>query len=1116
MKLKLKLLLLLFVTIVSFGAICFYQINELNKMNEDYHIILSKTLVPNIEKSLQIQLNFKKQVQEWKNIQLRGHNPKQLEKFTKKFFEKEKEVQDSSISLKNNVNNKELKDLLNSFIIAHQILGKDYRNALDIYINTGFDFKASDLAVEGKDRKPTDIFDTVVDKFKEISNNEFENFKKRNELTIKYIFIIIILLIISILVLSNLIINNLVKRIDNLKDIANGIANGETNIKLDEKGSDEITSLSKAMNIMINNINSVHDEIINVTNEINKGNISFKSENSSLNGSWNKLIEEINSLVDSFSIPIINTEDYINKISEGYIPEQIQINYNGKFEELKISINNLINTQFQIINFSKNLAEGKIDKFLEPRNENDELIISLNLVSNKVNQLVDSISLVSNNLSIGQLNYRIENNELNGVYSEVIHKINNSLDLVVNYFDINSHLLILDDNYNVTFINKPLLNIFNQHLNVFSNTFGFDITSTTNGNLNFFLNNYSKTKLNKNTEQFNLEIDGNYFVIFIHTIFNRDDDNKFQSKLLNWINVTNQHKFNNELDLLTNELNNGNLNYKIDSNLFSGDYLQLSQSINLMVKNVTTPYNLISDYLTQIKNGIIPDLINNDYKGDYNLIKLSINGLIETIKELTIQLKLTTKEHELGDLDYNAKADNFLGIFKEVVDEINYLINSHVNTKKSAIKVFQDFANGNFDSDLNKLPGKKYFVNEAINSVRNNFINLNNAISELTYAAQQGNLSYRLETNNFNGDWKKLMSDLNLLLDNIIVPINETREIIKDYSLGNLTNEIIGDYDGDFAVLKENVNLFNYRLNEILKKVNDITDTTSITANQLKFSSEIMAASSQEQATQIEEISDSVKIMYNTTSQTANNSTDTYKVAKENGTIAQEGGIAVENTITKMKEIALSVKDSAQSISKLGKSSQEIGDIISVIEDIADQTNLLALNAAIEAARAGEQGRGFAVVADEVRKLAERTSGATKEISKKIKSIQRETFDAVEQMNQGTIEVEKGITLADEAGVSLNRILVSSNELIEKISQISKANEEQAYNSEIISKNIEAISDVINDNAKQIEEIAHSADNLNSQTDNLKDIMSTFKLKSNKQISNKKINNIETKRRYLN
>jgi len=178
----------------------------------------------------------------------------------------------------------------------------------------------------------------------------------------------------------------------------------------------------------------------------------------------------------------------------------------------------------------------------------------------------------------------------------------------------------------------------------------------------------------------------------------------------------------------------------------------------------------------------------------------------------------------------------------------------------------------------------------------------------------------------------------------------------------------------------------------------------------------------------------------------------------------------------------------------LGDSSKQIGEIISVIDDIADQTNLLALNAAIEAARAGEQGRGFAVVADEVRKLAERTTEATKQIASMIKGIQGETEQAVVAMNQGTHEVQSGIEYADRAGESLNSILSSTQELLDMINQIAAASEEQSATSEQISKNVMSISKVTAESTQRVEDVARTSDELARLTEHLRDLMGNFQV----------------------
>jgi methyl-accepting chemotaxis protein len=195
-----------------------------------------------------------------------------------------------------------------------------------------------------------------------------------------------------------------------------------------------------------------------------------------------------------------------------------------------------------------------------------------------------------------------------------------------------------------------------------------------------------------------------------------------------------------------------------------------------------------------------------------------------------------------------------------------------------------------------------------------------------------------------------------------------------------------------------------------------------------------------------------------------------------------------------MKRIADVVNRSAETVKALGNSSNQIGEIIVVIDDIADQTNLLALNAAIEAARAGEQGRGFAVVADEVRKLAERTTKATKEISGMIKSIQADTAGAVSSMEEGTHEVDSGIKLADRAGASLREIVGMIQNLTDMVAQIASASEQQSSASEQISKNVDAISKVTGETASGTQQVARAAEDLNRLTENLQQLVSKFKL----------------------
>jgi methyl-accepting chemotaxis protein len=377
---------------------------------------------------------------------------------------------------------------------------------------------------------------------------------------------------------------------------------------------------------------------------------------------------------------------------------------------------------------------------------------------------------------------------------------------------------------------------------------------------------------------------------------------------------------------------------------------------------------------------------------------------------------------------------------------------------------------------------------------REKIIQLTNELQSLIKDAKDGLLDNRGDDRKFEGAYKEIISGFNQVLDAVIRPIQEGAKALEAMSTGDFTVRITSDLKGQHRRIADSINKLGESISAILQEVVDATQATSSAASQISSSSEELASGAQELSSQVHEIASAIEQMTSTIIQTSKSTNRTAENSKHSVEVAQRGGELILQTVDGITKIAEVVSKASDIIQELGKNSQQIGDIVQVIDEIADQTNLLALNAAIEAARAGEQGRGFAVVADEVRKLAERTTKATKEIAQMIRKIQSDTKNAVESVNQGAIVVEEGKKLASKAGQSLKEIISSANEVVDLANQVASASEEQSSTAEQISKNIESISHVTNESASGIQQIARSADDLNRLTEKLSNLVSQFKV----------------------
>ncbi len=311
---------------------------------------------------------------------------------------------------------------------------------------------------------------------------------------------------------------------------------------------------------------------------------------------------------------------------------------------------------------------------------------------------------------------------------------------------------------------------------------------------------------------------------------------------------------------------------------------------------------------------------------------------------------------------------------------------------------------------------------------------------------------------------------------------------------GDLTRQLDQQRKDEFGELAVHFNTSIASLRDVIVEVNATSQQVAAASTQIAASAEEMAAGMTRQTQETTQTSAAVTEMSSSVGEIAAKASQTAMQAKQSGDLARTGGDAVSNVVREIEQVNQIVGQAADIITSLGDKSEQIGRIVGVINDIADQTNLLALNAAIEAARAGEHGRGFAVVADEVRKLAERTTVATKEVSESIASIRTETQRAVGQIAEGTSKVRQSVDSAAKAGAGMTSIVESSQSVTDLIQSIAAAAEEQSAATEQVSRAVETVAAVARESASGASQASEAAGSLSAKAEQLRALVGRFKV----------------------
>jgi methyl-accepting chemotaxis protein len=531
-------------------------------------------------------------------------------------------------------------------------------------------------------------------------------------------------------------------------------------------------------------------------------------------------------------------------------------------------------------------------------------------------------------------------------------------------------------------------------------------------------------------------------------------------------------------------------------------------------------------------------------KDDSGRIAGAVEYLIDSSRELQYIFEQSAVIQKICDGKIDARADinKFDGIFNGMAIGLNSFIEGMIGTISAQSRAIARIGRG--DKGLNAARGSFNGgswkeMSDHYDLCISSLYGLMSEVDTLTRAAAEGRMDVRGDASKFQGGWADIVNGFNHVLDAIVDPINEVQDMFKKQSEGDLTCLVTGEYQGDLGKLKDAVNhASSTRLavmqwarkisNEMYESCQQLAQATQLTdraIQQIASASQQVSKGASEQATSMQDTMKSLQMAGKVIAQVAKGSQEESGVIQKNVDVvhqvssaitqisvntekasgsaraatdsARAGADIVEKTVRGMEEIKGTIDLAYAKVHGLGSRSREIGKIVATINGIADQTNLLALNAAIEAARAGEQGRGFAVVADEVRKLAERASSSTKEIAELISGIQAGVEQTIQAMEKGTEQISGGYDLANKAGTSLGEILKQSSEINGQVEQVSAAAQQLgAMSTEMVnlSQSISAIveqntaaaqemSTMASDVSKSVEEVAGVAEENSAATE---------------------------------